>query len=353
MGRLGAALQGAGAGAAAGSAAGPWGTAIGGVAGGIIGLISGDGAKEQLEQQKKLNESAARTNYLLNEKAAENAFGRTNTMYDKMFADNTPEAQLRRLKEAGLSPGLMYGGAGSTGGANVGAMAQGAGSSGAASAGHAANEAERANSRVAQMGMALQLAKVKSEIDVNEATAEGIKTDAEKKRGVDTELGNATIKQITEQTKNITIQRQGAILQNEFDSIRNNIAGATTEAQIKTIEAAYEKLEEELTEAVRNNEIGEDMKETTKATMKQNLRNMMVEEIQKLTSTKLTARQTEEIGQLIELKALEGKTNIVALQQDLIKFGINLGQHQNDQFQKLMEATMGLLGKIGIAGAIK
>lgn len=69
---------------------------------------------------------ARRENYQLNEQAAENAQKRQWETINQFY---TPQAQLRQLKEAGLSPSLMYGGEG-TAGQSV--APQGAGTSGIA-----------------------------------------------------------------------------------------------------------------------------------------------------------------------------------------------------------------------------
>lgn len=148
---------------------------VGQAAGGLLGEITGSNKraeKRQLENQMKLNESAAGTNYKYNEMAAEEAFARSMKMYDREFQDNTPEAQRKRLEEAGLNTALMYGGAGSTGGANVGQMAQGGGASGAAQAGQATRAAEKRQMDIMQQAQAMQIAKLSSEIDVNESQAE-------------------------------------------------------------------------------------------------------------------------------------------------------------------------------------
>lgn len=75
-----------------------------------------------LAQQR---ESIAREeNYTYNEKSAENAYNRQKQLLNEYY---TPQAQIQQLKDAGLSPSLMYGGAGTTGTAST---AQGAGASG-------------------------------------------------------------------------------------------------------------------------------------------------------------------------------------------------------------------------------
>lgn len=319
--------------------------------GGIFGPSQKKKDKMQLEQQGKLGEQAAATNYKWNEKAADNSFGRTMQMYERELADNSPEAQVQRLKNAGLSTGLMYGGAGSTGGANVGGMAQG-GASGGASSGNAPNSAEQSNSRVAQMGMALQLAKLGSEVKLNESQALKNTTEATKTGGVDTELTETNIENITKDIANKEIQNLGMRLQNEMDKIKLNVSEKTEDQQIDSVVKTWELLSEELTKAVRENDIGEEMVETTKATMKQNLRNLIVEEIQKRAGTKLTDRQTTEIGQQIDLQITKGKVDVTKMALEMAKMGIEVDMNNVNNIAKLMGAILGTAGNITGAGII-
>lgn len=164
-----------------------------GIASGVtaIGKSLGIGGKKrdkrQLNQQKELNEQAGEVNYRYGEMAAQNSFQRTNEFYDKLFADNTPAAQKQRLKDAGLSPALMYGGAGGTGGASVSPQAQGA--TGGVQAGQAANSAEQMMQSNQAMAMGLQLSRLKSEIEVNESVADKNKAEADK-AGAQTQTEN-------------------------------------------------------------------------------------------------------------------------------------------------------------------
>lgn len=67
-------------------------------------------------QQKKMSEEARRQNFMYNEQAANNADKRFRAQYADLFS---PSAQLKQLRDAGLSPALMYGGSGGSGGATA------------------------------------------------------------------------------------------------------------------------------------------------------------------------------------------------------------------------------------------
>lgn len=350
MGQFQNALGGAGTGASIGSAFGPIGTAVGGVVGAVGGLITGNAAeKKQKRQQRALNDQAAATNYEYNEMAAENAYARTMKMYERELSDNSPAAQRKRLEDAGMSVGLMYGGAGTTGGANVGQMAQGAGASGAAQAGQATREAESRQLAIQQQGIALQASKMASEIDLNKANAEALRADAEKKKGVDTELAETTIKSITEDIKNKEIQRLGMKIQNRIDGVKANINEATLETQIWKIEAEYELLEEQITKAIRENEIGEEMLETTKATMKAQLENLLADTIQKIAGTALTNEQRILLNKEFERSILDRKVDMVKFEAMMGQFGLKLSQEQVNIIGGMMNTTIRAFG--GITGA--
>lgn len=104
-------------------------------ASGILNIL-GIGRKKQIRQQKEMAENAAKINYKYGEMAAENAFERQQTLYERTYQDQSYANQVAQMDAAGLSPGLMYGkggagggGAGSTAGAPMGATgATGAGS---------------------------------------------------------------------------------------------------------------------------------------------------------------------------------------------------------------------------------
>lgn len=64
----------------------------------------------EVELQKLFNESAAETNYNWNEKAAQDAYERQMAMYERSYQDESYENQVKQLKDANLSVGLIAGG---------------------------------------------------------------------------------------------------------------------------------------------------------------------------------------------------------------------------------------------------
>lgn len=127
-------------------------------------LIMGDyRRKKQLDQQQKLTniQSAA------NKDLANHGMGISKEMWNYTNYEN----QRKHMEQAGLNPALMYGHAGAGGTT----QATGAGS---ASGGQADDQTGHAIAAAQRQGMAIQNAKMMSEIDVNKSIAEKNRADA-------------------------------------------------------------------------------------------------------------------------------------------------------------------------------
>jgi hypothetical protein len=157
---------GAATGAAAGAALGPWGAVAGGLIGGAMGLFSG-GSDDQLSENKELMEYQQK---LAQENAAY-GMGLQKEMFDYTQSKTDLHAQVEKMKKEGLNVGLLYGGSGA-GGSTVGQGQTGTANVQAGGSGAAADRAAMKQAESAQLGMALQLAEIKSRIDVNKSTAE-------------------------------------------------------------------------------------------------------------------------------------------------------------------------------------
>lgn len=86
-----------------------------GSASGILNML-GIGRKKQIRQQKEMVENAAQINYKYGEMAAKNAFERQQVLYNRTYQDQSYANKVAQMDAAGLSPGLMYGGSGASGG---------------------------------------------------------------------------------------------------------------------------------------------------------------------------------------------------------------------------------------------
>lgn len=155
-------LTGAGLGAALGTGISQGATSLGASAssGGILGLFGiGNKKREkrQLENQIKLNEAAAQTNYKYGQMAAQNAFNRQMYMYERSYNDQSYAAMRKQMEDAGLSVGLMYGGGGASGGGAGSMSGAPKGDTGGAQAGQADSPAAQAAMRNEQLRLGLEL----------------------------------------------------------------------------------------------------------------------------------------------------------------------------------------------------
>ena len=104
------ALSGAASGAALGSAIPGIGTAVGAIGGGLLGLFSGskDKSKETMEQQFQNEKEMMGLQHGYNEQMAQANQERAKDIWDYTNYEN----QVKHMKQAGLSVGLMYGNGG-------------------------------------------------------------------------------------------------------------------------------------------------------------------------------------------------------------------------------------------------
>lgn len=124
-------------------------------------------AKDQLEQQRKLTDIQQNANFQSMDKQQAMQKEMFEHTFDIQSKYNSAAQQVQRYKEAGLNPALMYtnGSAGMAGGTTGGV------GMGSVSGGSASDEASRKAIDLQMQGMALQNAKLASEIEVNKSVA--------------------------------------------------------------------------------------------------------------------------------------------------------------------------------------
>jgi hypothetical protein len=176
-----------------------------------LGLIGSIGAgkrqrkaiEAQKNAQKELNEQAASLNFEYGEKAAENAYQRQLAMYNRSYEDQSYEAMVKQMEEAGLSVGLMYGGSGSGGGAGAMSGAPKA-DTGGATAGQATSAAALMEMENQRKTLALQQVSTAKDIQLKDAEIELKKTEADKSRkdALYTEALTETENELREARKN-------------------------------------------------------------------------------------------------------------------------------------------------------
>jgi len=142
-------------GAAAGAVGSAAGSALGYGVDKLLG-VSQSRAKDQVDQQGKLMKQQRDMNYEAQDRANEY---------------NAPKNQMKRLKDAGLNPALMYGGGGGGGSTANQPMAIQSGS--------ASNESERKRADNENVGLGVQLTKMPSEIKQTQANTEKLGAEKE------------------------------------------------------------------------------------------------------------------------------------------------------------------------------
>lgn len=182
--------------------------------------------KQQIEQQKKLTDIQVEAQKEL----ADYGMG----IGKQMFEATGYAAQKRQMEEAGLNPALMYGHAGA-GGSTM------AVSAGNVSGSHASDEAALKQAQIAQQGMALQLAKLSSEIEVNKATAKEKEANAElisEKKTTEINQRDVLIEKLRQEGvaqwfENLEneVKRSGVLQDNEIRLFRNAQLDVSTSFQ--------------------------------------------------------------------------------------------------------------------------
>lgn len=155
---------------------------ISGIAGSVSGIFNalGIGRKKQIRQQKEMAENAAKINYKYGEMAAENAFERQQVLYNRTYQDQSYANKVTQMDAAGLSPGLMYGGGGASGGGAGSTTGAPMGATGAAGAGAAADPNARLQALMSLRQVRMSERKNEAEINLLNTQAEALKAEASK-----------------------------------------------------------------------------------------------------------------------------------------------------------------------------
>lgn len=333
---------------------------VGGLLADVLDIGGQARRDRQADQQNRLNEQAAATNYKWGEMSADNAFKRQMEMYERSHKDNSPLAKRKQLEEAGLSTALMYGAPQSVGGAGqISGAPQGA--TGGANSGYASDE-------IARTGMGLQMAKLGAEVQLLTAQAEKAEAEADKTAGIDTKEKEIQIESITQDIQNKKVQRTGMILQNTFDEIRNEISSETKEIQIEKLTseadlagAQWYKIQEEIGLLETQGKISSETAESKIKEINLQVKKLAVEvtgaylqnEMTKA-GIELSRTQAETLMEGVLIQKTGNRLRLEELKLDLEKLELESifkrGQLEGNMYRTVIDGLSRIAGSFAIAG---
>jgi len=231
---------------------------------GIMGIALGAyNDKRQLKQQQKLQNMQIEGSKTLTDYNAAKQL--------EMWHATNYGPQMQELEKAGLNPGLIYGmGGGGGASANI--------ESGSV---QGANAPAGGREIMDMMNNALQRKMTEAQTKVLESQAKLNEVEANKKAGVDTKVGEATIANLTQDVTNKKAQEALTRVQTEAQELQNEINGSAINDIKGTIKYAMRKIYGEMQSALAQGTIDE-------ATIKEKTRIVQEEMIQSVLKNALT-----------------------------------------------------------------
>jgi hypothetical protein len=302
-----------------------------GIGGALMGALNANSASSQSWQ---------RTHQLMDIQAELNRKNaKFNTAQAKEMWNYTNfENQMEHIKDAGLSPGLIYGMGGQ------GGSTQGAGT--ASGVGLPQDQSVGMGLRAQEIGV--ELANTLSQIKLNESQANKNEAEANKIKGVDTEAQQATIDNLIAQTSNEKIKR-GLILgqirvTDAEEELKRNTADWTKEKaeetrwNIKSLKKGIDKLTTEIDGIELDNNL---KKRTIDNKVKESsltLQNLMAEILLKGSQQKVN----EEQAKAIPVEILQGWEKLVKEGKALINQKEQIEAYVQDVINKYELGKKGL-----------
>lgn len=283
----------------------------------IMGVIGAASALQSGSNQSYNEEQAQLRQAQINKEQAKYSQGLAMEYWDYTNWEN----QVDHLKKAGLNPALMYA-KGGTGGQTGGGQAQGVGLS------PSNQEAVKAQ----QIGMALQLAQLKSQIEVNESVAKKNTAEAEKTAGVDTEAAKIGIKLseaqvLSERERKNVLYWEAEVAQSESvlkEALANTEQFNLQKVQwdIRMVEKGYEELSERVAMLKRENKIGDATAEMQIEQYKANLVDTWAGAMLKMAQTETQKKEVKAIAERLKQKDYELDQKDTEIIQRWVDLGI-------------------------------
>lgn len=285
--------------------------------GAIMGVIGAASALQSGSNQSYNEEQAQLRQAQINKEQAKYSQGLAMEYWDYTNWEN----QVDHLKKAGLNPALMYA-KGGAGGQTGGGQAQGVGLS------PSNQEAVKAQ----QIGMALQLAQLKSQIEVNESVAKKNTAEAEKTAGVDTEAAKMGIKLseaqvLSERERKNVLYWEAEVAQSESvlkEALANTEQFNLQKVQwdIRIVEKGYEELSERVAMLKRENKIGDATAEMQIEQYKANLVDIWAGAMLKMAQTETQKEEVKAIDERLKQKDYELDQKDTEIIQKWVDLGI-------------------------------
>lgn len=257
-------------------------------------LLEGHNDQRQIRQQQKLTDMqiAAQKNL-------------SNYSYDKqyeMWLKTGPKGQMEQYKAAGLNPALMYGMGGGGGVTTGGAPSTSVGSGQAPSGG----------------GEMMGLMLARAQMGLMQAQTEKTLAEAEKTKGVDTQVGQSQIKLMAEQTNNEFLKGRILTVDKDIQETELTLKQETLADSIDTVKYNLRHLQVSLEKLTTEKDITQETKSAIISEVKQRA-------IGALLQNALTK------AQIVKTDA-EVKTMAATIAQGNVKLGI-------EKFKSTIEAN--------------
>lgn len=259
---------------------------IGAIIGAGMGLAGSIlGRKQQNEDQREMMELQAK----LNQQQAQYNQGLAKDMWNYTSFPN----QVKKMKDAGLNPALIYGMGGQGGSSSGAGQASGVGLS----------DAKGMQTGIAIQGMGLELANLASQIELNKSQTEKNKAEAEKTAGIDTQVQQATMENLIEQTANEKVKKGLIYADTRFKDALEEITRAKVDEvgwNIKNLMKSLELTDRNIRAADLDNELKDRTMEANVKQANEILKNTMADTLVKYSQGKVNEAEAKAIGEKVK-----------------------------------------------------
>ena len=203
------------------------------------------------------------------------------------------------IKRAGLNPALIYGQSGATGTMSDVQAPQ-----------------ANVNTNNGASGMGLQMMMAQKQMELIDSQINKNNADANKTKGVDTELVGANIKNIMQDTSNKIVLQRLTSLQADYQEIENMYQNELTEANIKEIKSKIKYIEQDTERLLLSNDI-------TRSSKNELIRTYFLNNTMLLSNIAKNGAQINEIKANIEVLKSTKDYNVVKTQGEKLLNIIN------------------------------